>query len=64
MPMDVASSGATPIEARAALAEAVNLFLRTAQEEGTLERILEETGYTREARKGSTRGGHLSRLQL
>lgn len=50
MPLDVASSGATPTGARAALAEAVNLFLKTAQEEGTLERILEETGYTREAR--------------
>ena len=50
MPLDVASSGATPTGARAALAEAVNLFLKTAQAEGTLEQVLEETGYTRGAR--------------
>lgn len=40
MPLDVSSSGVTPAKARAALAEAVGLFLKTAQEEGTLERIL------------------------
>ncbi|MBI2814733.1 MAG: hypothetical protein HYX71_10655 [Opitutae bacterium] len=38
MPLDVASSGATPAKARAA----VDLSLKTAQEEGTLERILAE----------------------
>ena len=42
MPLDGASNGATPAKARAALAEALGLFLKTAQEEGTLERILAE----------------------
>lgn len=50
MPLDVASSGSTPGKARHALREAVDLFLKTAQDEGTLEQILEETGYTRGAR--------------
>ncbi len=50
MPLEVASSGATPAKARAALAEAVDLFLKTAQEEGTLERVLEDAGYTRGVR--------------
>ncbi len=49
-PLDVASSGRTAARARAALAEAVDLFLRTAQEAGTLEQVLEETGYTRGVR--------------
>ena len=50
MPLDVASSGVTPAKARAALTEAVDLFLKTAQETGTLEQVLEETGYTRGVR--------------
>ena len=50
MPLDVASSGPTPAKARAALKEAVNLFLKTAQEAGTLEQLLEETGYRRGVR--------------
>ena len=43
MPLDVASSGPTPAKARAALKEAVDLFLKTAQEAGTLEELLTET---------------------
>ncbi|MDP3185626.1 MAG: hypothetical protein Q8M58_10175, partial [Anaerolineales bacterium] len=39
------SSGQTPEEARRALYEAVSLFLETAKEHGTLEEILQETGY-------------------
>lgn len=45
MPLDVMSSGDTPDSARRALDEAVHLFLVTAAEHGTLEEILEETGY-------------------
>jgi predicted RNase H-like HicB family nuclease len=45
-PLDVASSGATPEAARAALEEAVQLFLVTATGHGTLETVLEEAGYS------------------
>jgi predicted RNase H-like HicB family nuclease len=47
MPLDIMSGGKTPEEARKALDEAVHLFLITAAEMGTLEEILEETGYER-----------------
>ena len=46
-PIDVASSGKTPDEAKAALDEAVHLFLATAAEAGTLQQVLEEAGYER-----------------
>jgi predicted RNase H-like HicB family nuclease len=45
MPLDVMSSGKTPEEARKALDEAVHLFLVTAADIGTLNEILQETGY-------------------
>jgi len=45
LPLDVMSSGKTPEEARKALYEAVELFLDTAAEMGTLDEILLETGY-------------------
>jgi predicted RNase H-like HicB family nuclease len=45
MPLDVASAGPTPAAARAALDEAVGLFLRTAKAHGTLADVLEEAGY-------------------
>ena len=45
MPLDVASAGASPQEARVALDEAVRLFLQTAADHGTLEQVLEEAGY-------------------
>jgi predicted RNase H-like HicB family nuclease len=45
MPLDVTSSGDSPDAARAALDEAVRLFLSTATESGTLETVLEEAGY-------------------
>lgn len=48
MPLDVMSSGPTPESARAALEEAVHLFLKTAAEIGTLEELLEESGYREE----------------
>jgi len=48
MPLDVMSSGRTPEEARAALNEAVHLFLATAVDEGSLEEILYEAGYERQ----------------
>lgn len=51
MPVDVASSGASAEEARQALDEAVLVFLRTAADQGTLDEILEEAGYSREAEK-------------
>ncbi|HEX5399021.1 MAG TPA: hypothetical protein VFY06_08240 [Verrucomicrobiae bacterium] len=47
MPLDVASSGATPEAARAALEEAVKLFIATAQQHGTLSEVLEDAGYER-----------------
>jgi predicted RNase H-like HicB family nuclease len=45
MPLDVMSSGQTPENARRALDEAVHLFLSTAASIGTLEEILQESGY-------------------
>ncbi len=45
MPLDVASSGPTPAAARAAVEEAVRLFLRTAEDQGTLAEVLEDAGY-------------------
>ena len=45
MPLDVASSGATPQAARAALDEAVKLFIKTAEDCGTLTEVLEDAGY-------------------
>jgi predicted RNase H-like HicB family nuclease len=49
MPLDIMSSGATPEEARRALHEAVDLFLKTALDVGTLNEILEESGYVHAA---------------
>ncbi len=49
MPLDVMSSGKTPQISREALQEAVSLFVRTAREMGTLEEVLEESGYERQA---------------
>jgi hypothetical protein len=45
MPLDVASSGETPEAARAALDEAVKLFIKTAEQQGTLTEVLEDAGY-------------------
>ncbi len=45
MPIDVVSSGKTSDKAKAALDEAVHLFLATAAEAGTLQQVLEEAGY-------------------
>ena len=45
MPLDVASSGATPEAARSALEEAVKLFLKTAAQRGTLAEVLDDAGY-------------------
>jgi predicted RNase H-like HicB family nuclease len=47
MPLDVASAGATPDAARAALDEAVRLFLATSIEMGTIDQVLDEAGYER-----------------
>lgn len=46
VPIDVASSGDTPESARMALLEAVELFVATARQHGTLTEVLEECGYT------------------
>ena len=51
MPLDVMSAGPSPEGARKALDEAVHLFLVTAADMGTLEDVLEESGY--ELRQGS-----------
>jgi len=48
MPLDVMSSGPTPEAARQALDEAVSAFLLTAADIGTLEQVLEESGYERQ----------------
>ena len=48
MPLDVASSGATPQAARFALEEAVKLFIQTAEQHGTLVEVLEDSGYERQ----------------
>ena len=45
MPLDVMSAGPSPEEARKALDEAVHLFLITAADMGTLEDVLQESGY-------------------
>ena len=45
MPLDVMSSGHTIDAAREALDEAVELFLDTAAEVGTLEEVLQECGF-------------------
>jgi len=45
MPLDEVSAGKTPEEARRALDEAVELFVETAKDHGTLEDILKECGY-------------------
>jgi predicted RNase H-like HicB family nuclease len=51
MPLDVMSSGKTLEEARQALAEAIQLFLITAADIGTLDEVLQEAGY--ELRQGN-----------
>jgi predicted RNase H-like HicB family nuclease len=45
MPLDVMSSGPTPEGARAALDEAVHLFLATAADQGSLDEVLRDAGY-------------------
>ena len=51
MPLDIMSAGETADLSRHALDEAVELFLKTALDMGTLEQVLEEAGY---ASKGDT----------
>ena len=45
MPIDVSSAGPTPQAGRAAVREAVELFIATAREHGTMQEVLEECGY-------------------
>ena len=45
MPLDVMSCGPSPERASQALREAVELYLVTAAETGTLTEVLEEVGY-------------------
>ena len=49
MPLDVASSGDSPEAARAAVDDAVHAFIDSCSNAGTLEQVLEEAGYTRDA---------------
>lgn len=44
LPLDVMSQGATEQEARSNLAEAVQLFIESCFERGTLEQVLKECG--------------------
>jgi len=46
LPLDVSSAGDSPDSARMALREAVDLFISTARDRGTLNELLEECGYT------------------
>jgi predicted RNase H-like HicB family nuclease len=46
LPLDVASSGDSPDEARIALQEAIELFLATAKDHGTLVTVLKKCGYS------------------
>ncbi len=46
--LDVSSCGATPEEARKNIRDAVQAFLDTSTEMGTLEEILQEAGYTQQ----------------
>jgi len=46
--LDVSSCGATDDQARKNIREAVQAFLETSAQMGTLEELLEEAGYTRE----------------
>lgn len=45
MPIDLASAGPSKDAAKAALREALELFISTADAEGTLHEVLEECGY-------------------
>lgn len=45
LPIEVASCGASPEAARAAVNEAVRGFVESARAHGTLDQILEEAGY-------------------
>jgi predicted RNase H-like HicB family nuclease len=45
MPIDLASAGPTQETAKAALREAIALFISTADAEGNLNEVLEECGY-------------------
>jgi len=49
MPIDVASAGDSPAQARSALNEAVELFVETAKAAGTLDELLLEAGYEKHA---------------
>ena len=52
MPLDVSSWGLSPDEARRAVDEAVRGFVATCADMGTLEEVLEESGYQRSEGKG------------
>jgi predicted RNase H-like HicB family nuclease len=49
VPIDVISSGPTVESARAAVDEAIRCYIKTAQDAGTLDQILDECGYERRA---------------
>lgn len=51
--LDVSSCGATDDEARKNIRDAVQGFLETSAEMGTLEEILQEAGYAREGDSGA-----------
>jgi predicted RNase H-like HicB family nuclease len=53
LPIDVAGAGDSPEAARRALKEALDLFIATARDQGTLDDVLEECGYTLEGGKWS-----------
>jgi predicted RNase H-like HicB family nuclease len=48
LPVDVASHGPTPEAAKAALDEAVRGFVTAAARQGTLQVVMEESGYERQ----------------
>ncbi len=49
------SQGTTPLEAKVALADAVQMFLNVAYDRGILEKVLQLTGFTRSTGKSTPR---------
>lgn len=49
--LDVASQGKTPEEAQIMLKDAISLFVETAKEMGTLNKILSEAGFVKKEKR-------------
>lgn len=49
--LEVASQGKTPEEAEKMLKKAIGLFIKTAKKIGTLNQVLEETGFVKKEKR-------------